>query len=131
MLGTDDECNLFSLDSSLDSSLDIFSETDKGDYDNDSADSPSETEMNAVTTDVDNTPTPPSDDWHADLPGVIPPPASAHAAWTDDDCRDEIDMCTDPTVLKAIACAYLSLGIMVMQGIRADITATRLAFFFI
>eukprot|EP00965_Chrysotila_dentata_P047877 1588150-Pleurochrysis_carterae.AAC.1 len=58
--------------------------------------------MNSVTTDVDNTPTPSTDDWQADLFGVIPSPASAHAAWTDD-CSDDIDMCTDPTVLKAIA----------------------------
>eukprot|EP00959_Pyramimonas_sp_CCMP1952_P169038 3531168-Pyramimonas_sp.AAC.1 len=65
MLGTDDDGNLFSLDSSLD----IFSENDDGDDDNDAADSPDEAEMNAVTTDVDNTPTPFSDDWQADLFG--------------------------------------------------------------
>eukprot|EP00965_Chrysotila_dentata_P225240 6194639-Pleurochrysis_carterae.AAC.2 len=99
MLGTDDDGNFFSLDSSLD----IFSETDDGDYDDDSADSYGEAEKNAVSTDVDNVCAPPSDDWQADLFGVIPPPEGAHAAWTDD-C-DEIDMCTDPTVRGAIACA--------------------------
>eukprot|EP00965_Chrysotila_dentata_P064676 2144602-Pleurochrysis_carterae.AAC.1 len=91
MLGTDDEGNFFSLDSSLD----IFSENDDGDYDDDFANSPGEFEMNAVTTDVDSTPRPASDDWQAALFGVIPPPASAVAAWTDDCC--DIDMCTDPT----------------------------------
>eukprot|EP00965_Chrysotila_dentata_P130917 4328182-Pleurochrysis_carterae.AAC.1 len=85
MLGTDDDGNLFSHDSSFD----IFSENDDGDYDNDSAGSPGQAEMNAVTTDVDNTPTSSSDDWQADFFGVIPPPASAHAAWTDD--IDDID----------------------------------------
>eukprot|EP00965_Chrysotila_dentata_P095536 3157596-Pleurochrysis_carterae.AAC.1 len=80
--------------------------------------------MNAVTTDLDNTPTPASDDWHADLFAVIPPPASAHAAWTDD-C-DEIDMCTESTLRSAIASAQPSLGITAMQGICAVIiTATR------
>eukprot|EP00965_Chrysotila_dentata_P088827 2933183-Pleurochrysis_carterae.AAC.1 len=74
--------------------------------------------MNAVTTDVENTPTPVSDDWQVDLFGVIPPPASAHAAWTDD-CCDEIDMGTDPTVLKAIGPAQPSLGIAIMHGLRA------------
>eukprot|EP00965_Chrysotila_dentata_P009848 321359-Pleurochrysis_carterae.AAC.4 len=48
----------------------------------------------------------------ADLFGIIPRPANAHAAWTDDccdeaawtnDCCDETNMCTDPTVLKEIA----------------------------
>eukprot|EP00965_Chrysotila_dentata_P096894 3202174-Pleurochrysis_carterae.AAC.1 len=97
MLGTDDDGNLFSLDSSFD----IFSENDDGDYDNDFTDSPGEAEMNALTTDVDSIPTPASDDLQADLFGVIPPPASAHAVWTDP-C-DEIDMCTDPTVHSAIA----------------------------
>eukprot|EP00965_Chrysotila_dentata_P178681 5901108-Pleurochrysis_carterae.AAC.1 len=63
MLGTDDDGNLFSLDSSLE----IFSENDDGDYDNDSADPPGEAEMNAVTTDVNNTSTPAMDDWQADL----------------------------------------------------------------
>eukprot|EP00965_Chrysotila_dentata_P089954 2969289-Pleurochrysis_carterae.AAC.2 len=83
MLGTDDDCNLFSLDSSLD----ICSDNDDGDYDNDSANSPSEAEMNAVTTDFDNTPTPASDDSQADLLfGAIPPPASAQAEWTDKCC---------------------------------------------
>eukprot|EP00965_Chrysotila_dentata_P181368 5986092-Pleurochrysis_carterae.AAC.1 len=105
MLGTDDDGNLFSLNSSLD----IFSEKDDGDYDDDSADSPCKAEMNAVTTDVNNTSTPVLDDWQADLFGVIPSPVSAHAAWTDD-C-DEIDMCTEPTVRSAIACAQPSLGI--------------------
>eukprot|EP00965_Chrysotila_dentata_P123547 4084287-Pleurochrysis_carterae.AAC.1 len=70
MLGTDDDGNLFSLNSSLD----IFSENDDGDYDNDSAGSPGEAEMNAVTTGVSNTSTPALDDWQADLFGVIPPP---------------------------------------------------------
>eukprot|EP00965_Chrysotila_dentata_P082238 2714213-Pleurochrysis_carterae.AAC.1 len=65
MLGTDDDGNLFSLDSPLD----VFSENDDGDYDNDSADSPGQAEMNALTTDVDNTPTPSSDDLQADLFG--------------------------------------------------------------
>eukprot|EP00965_Chrysotila_dentata_P006045 198152-Pleurochrysis_carterae.AAC.1 len=74
--------------------------------------------MNAVTTDVDSTPTPASDDWQADLFGVIPPPASAHAAWTID-CCDEIDMCTNPTMLKVIAPAQPSLGIAIMHGLRA------------
>eukprot|EP00965_Chrysotila_dentata_P017452 580029-Pleurochrysis_carterae.AAC.1 len=86
MLGTDDDGNLFSLDSSL---VDIFSKNDGGDYDNDFADFPGQAEMNAVTADVDNTHAPSSDDWQADLLGDIPPPASAHAAWTDD-C-DDID----------------------------------------
>eukprot|EP00965_Chrysotila_dentata_P110550 3652618-Pleurochrysis_carterae.AAC.1 len=85
--------------------------------------------MNAVTTDLDNTPTPASDDWQADLIGVISPPASAHAAWTDD-C-DDIDMSIDPTVRSAISSAQLSLGIIIMQSIRAIITATRSAFFLI
>eukprot|EP00965_Chrysotila_dentata_P184552 6092374-Pleurochrysis_carterae.AAC.1 len=80
MLGTDDDGNLFSIDFFLD----ILSENDDGDYDNDSVDSPGQAEMNAVTTDVDNTPT-----HSSDLFGIIPPPASAHAAWTDD-C-DDID----------------------------------------
>eukprot|EP00965_Chrysotila_dentata_P025465 846837-Pleurochrysis_carterae.AAC.1 len=79
--------------------------------------------MNAVTTDVDSTLTPASDDWQADLFGVISPPASAHC--------DEIDICTDPTVLKAIAPAQASLGIAIIQGIRSVITATRSKFFFI
>eukprot|EP00965_Chrysotila_dentata_P199680 6179534-Pleurochrysis_carterae.AAC.1 len=61
-------------------SLDIFSKNNDGDYDNDSADSPGHAEMNAVTTDVDNNPSPASDDWQADLSRVIPPPASRHAA---------------------------------------------------
>eukprot|EP00965_Chrysotila_dentata_P022652 750124-Pleurochrysis_carterae.AAC.1 len=74
MLGTDNDGKLFSLDSSLD----IFSENDDGNYENDSADSSGEAEINAVTTDV-NTSTPALDDWQADLFGVIPPPASAHA----------------------------------------------------
>eukprot|EP00965_Chrysotila_dentata_P125924 4161913-Pleurochrysis_carterae.AAC.2 len=91
MIGTDDNGNLFSLDSSLD----VFSENNVGNYDKDSTDSPGEAEMNAVTTDLDNTSTPASDDWQADLFGVIPPSLSAHAAWTDD-C-DDIDMCIDPT----------------------------------
>eukprot|EP00965_Chrysotila_dentata_P175447 5791487-Pleurochrysis_carterae.AAC.1 len=65
MLGTDNDGNLFSFGSSLD----IFSENDAGDYDNDSADSPGEAEMNAVTTDVNNTSTPALDDWQADLFG--------------------------------------------------------------
>eukprot|EP00965_Chrysotila_dentata_P042332 1404446-Pleurochrysis_carterae.AAC.1 len=65
MLGTDDDGHLFSLDSSLN----IFSENDDCDYDTDSPDSPGEAEMNAVTTDVDNTPTPLLDDWQADLFG--------------------------------------------------------------
>eukprot|EP00965_Chrysotila_dentata_P138597 4584565-Pleurochrysis_carterae.AAC.1 len=65
MLGTDDDGNLFNLDSSLD----IFSENDDGDYDNNFADSSGDAEMKAVTTDVDNTPIPSSDDWHADLFG--------------------------------------------------------------
>eukprot|EP00965_Chrysotila_dentata_P134606 4452397-Pleurochrysis_carterae.AAC.1 len=60
------------------------------DYDHDSADSPGGPEINAVTTDVDSISTPSFDDWQADLFGVIPHPASAHAAWTDD-CCDEID----------------------------------------
>eukprot|EP00965_Chrysotila_dentata_P115919 3832054-Pleurochrysis_carterae.AAC.1 len=59
--------------------LDIFSENEDGDYDNDSADSPGKPEMNAVTTDVYSISTPASDDWHVDLFGVIPPPTSAHA----------------------------------------------------
>eukprot|EP00965_Chrysotila_dentata_P117730 3890223-Pleurochrysis_carterae.AAC.1 len=92
MLGTDNDGNLFSLDSSLD----VFSENDDGDYDNVFKDSFGEAEMNAVITDVDYTPTPSSDDWQADLFGIIPPPASAHAAWTHS-CCGEIDMCTDPT----------------------------------
>eukprot|EP00965_Chrysotila_dentata_P026566 880301-Pleurochrysis_carterae.AAC.1 len=75
MLGTDDDSNLFSLDSSLD----IFSENEDGDYDKDSTDSPGEPEMKAATTDVDSISTTASDDWQADLFGVIPPPASAHA----------------------------------------------------
>eukprot|EP00965_Chrysotila_dentata_P233897 6199860-Pleurochrysis_carterae.AAC.3 len=51
MLGTDDDVNLFSLASSLD----IFFETDNGEAcDNDSAGSPGGAEMNAATTDVDN-----------------------------------------------------------------------------
>eukprot|EP00965_Chrysotila_dentata_P060303 1998896-Pleurochrysis_carterae.AAC.1 len=75
MLGIDDDGNLFSLDSSFDN----FSENDGGDYDYDSADFPGQAEMNAVITDVDNTPTPALDDWQADFFGVIPPPASAHA----------------------------------------------------
>eukprot|EP00965_Chrysotila_dentata_P168779 5573388-Pleurochrysis_carterae.AAC.1 len=86
MLGTDDDGNLFGLDSSLDG----FSESDDGDYDKDSADSPGEVEMNAVTTDFDNTPAPASDDEQGDLFGVIAPPASAHVAWTEN-CND-IDM---------------------------------------
>eukprot|EP00965_Chrysotila_dentata_P018271 608152-Pleurochrysis_carterae.AAC.1 len=53
MLGTDDDGILFNLDSSLY----IFSENDDGDYDNDFTDSPGEAEINAVTTDFDNTPT--------------------------------------------------------------------------
>eukprot|EP00965_Chrysotila_dentata_P161323 5327421-Pleurochrysis_carterae.AAC.1 len=106
MLGTDDDSNFFSLDSTLD----IFSENDDGDYNNDSADSSSEAEMNAVTTDVNNTSIPALDDWQADLFGVIPTPVSAHAAAWTDDC-DEIDMCTEPTVRSAIACAQPSLGI--------------------
>eukprot|EP00965_Chrysotila_dentata_P031367 1045628-Pleurochrysis_carterae.AAC.1 len=65
MLGTDDDGNLFSLDSSLD----ISSENENGDYNNDSADSSGEPEMNAVIIDVDNTPSPSSDDWQADLFG--------------------------------------------------------------
>eukprot|EP00965_Chrysotila_dentata_P000472 15717-Pleurochrysis_carterae.AAC.1 len=80
--------------------------------------------MNTVATDVDNTPAPSSDDWQADLFGVIPPPASAHAAWSDD-CCDEINMRTDPTVLQPIAPAQPSLGIAIMPGLRAVITATR------
>eukprot|EP00965_Chrysotila_dentata_P158416 5232475-Pleurochrysis_carterae.AAC.3 len=91
MLGTDDDGNL----SRLDSSLDIFSETDDGDYDDDSAKSPVEADINTIATDVDNTSTPASDDWQANLFGVIPLPVSAHAAWTDG-C-DEVDMCTDRT----------------------------------
>eukprot|EP00965_Chrysotila_dentata_P039556 1314801-Pleurochrysis_carterae.AAC.1 len=113
MLGTDDDGNLFSLDSSLD----IFSENKDGDYDHDFADSPGEPEMNAVATDVDSISTPSSVDWQADLFGVIPAPASAHAAWTDN-C-DEIDMCNDPAVVKAIAPAQPSLGIAIMQGFCA------------
>eukprot|EP00965_Chrysotila_dentata_P180298 5952572-Pleurochrysis_carterae.AAC.1 len=85
MLGTNDDGNLFSLDSSLD----ILSENDDGDYDNETAGSSGEAKMNAVTTDVNNTSTPALYDWQADLFGAIPPPASAHAAWTDD-C-DDID----------------------------------------
>eukprot|EP00965_Chrysotila_dentata_P102342 3378421-Pleurochrysis_carterae.AAC.1 len=65
MLGTDNDGNLFSLDSSLDT----FSENEDGDYDNDSADSPGKPEMNALTTDIDSISTPASDDWHADLFG--------------------------------------------------------------
>eukprot|EP00965_Chrysotila_dentata_P074844 2473242-Pleurochrysis_carterae.AAC.1 len=65
MLGTDGDGNLFSLDSSLE----IFSENDGGDYDNDFADFSGQAEMNAVTTDADNIPTPSSDDWQADLFG--------------------------------------------------------------
>eukprot|EP00965_Chrysotila_dentata_P078328 2581296-Pleurochrysis_carterae.AAC.1 len=76
MLGTNEDGNLFSLDSSLD----IFSESEDGDYDNGSSNSPGEPEMNAVNTDVDSISTSASDDWHADLFGVTPPPASAHAA---------------------------------------------------
>eukprot|EP00965_Chrysotila_dentata_P036065 1200365-Pleurochrysis_carterae.AAC.2 len=76
MLGIDEDGDLFSLDSSLD----IFSETDDGDYDEDSADCPGEAEMNAATTDVNNTSNPTLDDWQADLFGGIPPPVSAHAA---------------------------------------------------
>eukprot|EP00965_Chrysotila_dentata_P107583 3554442-Pleurochrysis_carterae.AAC.3 len=76
MFGTDDDGNLFSLNSSLD----IFSKTNDGDYDDDSADSPGEAEMNAVTTDIGSTSTPASDNWQADLFGVIPPPVSARAA---------------------------------------------------
>eukprot|EP00965_Chrysotila_dentata_P064390 2133669-Pleurochrysis_carterae.AAC.2 len=83
--------------------------------------------MNAVTTDLDNTPTSASDDWQVGLFGVIPPPASAHDAWTDD-C-DDIDMCIDPTMRSAISSP--SLGIIIMQGMRAIITATRSAFFLI
>eukprot|EP00965_Chrysotila_dentata_P118114 3903849-Pleurochrysis_carterae.AAC.1 len=60
-------------------------------------------EMNAVTPDLDNIPTPASDDWQGYLFGVIPPPSSAHAAWTDD-C-DNIDMSIDPTVRSAISSA--------------------------
>eukprot|EP00965_Chrysotila_dentata_P088554 2924507-Pleurochrysis_carterae.AAC.1 len=59
--------------------------------------------MNAVTTDLDNTLTPVSNDWQADLFGVISPPASAHAAWTDD-CND-VDVSIDPTVHCAISSA--------------------------
>eukprot|EP00965_Chrysotila_dentata_P185162 6112393-Pleurochrysis_carterae.AAC.1 len=77
MLGTDDDGNLFSLSSPLD----IFSETDHGDCDGDSADSLGDA---AVSTDVDNISASSSYDWQADFFGVIPPTASAHAAWTDD-----------------------------------------------
>eukprot|EP00965_Chrysotila_dentata_P256405 6212527-Pleurochrysis_carterae.AAC.3 len=84
--------------------------------------------MNAVATDVNSTSTPALEDWQADLFGVIPPPVSAHAAWTDD-CCDEMDMGTEPTERSAIAGAQLSLGITVMQGIRAAITATQSVFF--
>eukprot|EP00965_Chrysotila_dentata_P047642 1579868-Pleurochrysis_carterae.AAC.1 len=83
--------------------------------------------MNAVITDLDNTPTPVSNDWQADLFGVIPPPASAHAAWTDD-C-DDIDVSIDPTVRCAISSAQPSLGSIIMRSIRAIITATRSAYF--
>eukprot|EP00965_Chrysotila_dentata_P032428 1081237-Pleurochrysis_carterae.AAC.1 len=76
MLGTDDDSNLFQ---SLDSSLNIFCENDDCDYDNDSADSPGEAEMSAVSTDAGSACAPSSDDWQADLFGVIPPPAGAHA----------------------------------------------------
>eukprot|EP00965_Chrysotila_dentata_P185163 6112393-Pleurochrysis_carterae.AAC.2 len=38
-------------------------------------------------------------------------------------------MCTDPTVLKAIAPAKPLLGIAIMEGLRAVITATWPAFF--
>eukprot|EP00965_Chrysotila_dentata_P110761 3659737-Pleurochrysis_carterae.AAC.1 len=55
--------------------------------------------MNAVTTDLDNTPTPPSDYWQADLLGVIPPTLSAHAAWTND-C-DHVDVCIVVTLTVA------------------------------
>eukprot|EP00965_Chrysotila_dentata_P131440 4344957-Pleurochrysis_carterae.AAC.1 len=113
MLGTDNDGNFFSLDSSLY----IFSENDDGDYDNDSADSFGEAERNAVTTD-------------ADLFGVIPPPASANAAWTDN-CCNEIDMCPDLAVLNASTPAQPSLGIAILQGLRAVVSATRSAFFFI
>eukprot|EP00965_Chrysotila_dentata_P140304 4638396-Pleurochrysis_carterae.AAC.1 len=50
-------------------SLDFFSENDNDDYDNDSAYSSGEAEMNAVTTDVNITSTPALDDWQADLFG--------------------------------------------------------------
>eukprot|EP00965_Chrysotila_dentata_P126015 4164681-Pleurochrysis_carterae.AAC.2 len=92
MLGIDDDGNLFSLDSSLD----IFFDTDDGDYDDDSTNSPGEAEMTAVYTDVDSSSTPTSADRQADLIGVISPPVNAQAAWTDD--HNEIDMHTDPTV---------------------------------
>eukprot|EP00965_Chrysotila_dentata_P184692 6096500-Pleurochrysis_carterae.AAC.1 len=114
MFGTNDDGNLFSLDSSLD----IFTKNDNGDYDNDSTDSSGEAEVNAATTDVNNISTPALDDWQADLFGVIPPSASAHAAWTDD-CYDEIDKGTSPIVLERIAPAQPSLGIAIMQGLRA------------
>eukprot|EP00965_Chrysotila_dentata_P031033 1033247-Pleurochrysis_carterae.AAC.1 len=83
--------------------------------------------MNAVTNDLDNTSTPASDDWQAEIFGAIPPPASAHAAWTNN-CCDEIDMCTDLAVLNAIAPAQPSMGIAIMQGLRAIVTTTRSAF---
>eukprot|EP00965_Chrysotila_dentata_P214255 6188093-Pleurochrysis_carterae.AAC.4 len=47
---------------SLDSWLDMFSDTNDGDDYDDSADSPGEVEMKAVTSDVDNIFTPASDD---------------------------------------------------------------------
>eukprot|EP00965_Chrysotila_dentata_P181302 5984501-Pleurochrysis_carterae.AAC.1 len=62
--------------------------------------------MNAVTTDVNNTSTPALIDWQADL------------------C-DKIDKGTYPTVLKPIAPTQPLLGIAIMQGLRAVITATR------
>eukprot|EP00965_Chrysotila_dentata_P095462 3155212-Pleurochrysis_carterae.AAC.1 len=40
-------------------------------------------------------------------------------------------MGTDPTVLKGIAPAQSSLGIAIMHGLRAVITVTRSACFFI
>eukprot|EP00965_Chrysotila_dentata_P107396 3548336-Pleurochrysis_carterae.AAC.1 len=104
MLGTDNDGNFFSLDSSLD----IFSENDDGNYDNDSADFPGEAEMNAVT-DVNNTTTPALDDWQADLFGVTLPPASAHAAWTSPTAAVTRSTCA-PTVLKAIAPARPSVS---------------------
>eukprot|EP00965_Chrysotila_dentata_P162795 5376188-Pleurochrysis_carterae.AAC.1 len=78
MLGTDDEGNLFSNDLSLKSSprtktaTTIMTPPILPNF-------PGEPEMNAVTTDVNSISTPASDYWQADLFGVIPPPASAHA----------------------------------------------------